>query len=99
MGNDRDLPLPARGEREITTARLQRRSQLNWNTWIRQVHRWLSIVFTATVIANFVTLAFGQPPSWVVYSPLPPLFLLMFSGLYMFVLPYAAKRRGGRGIA
>jgi hypothetical protein len=71
---------------------------LNWNTWIRQVHRWLSIVFTATVIANFAVMAFGLSPSWVVYSPLPPLFLLMFSGLYMFVLPYAAKRRGRRGI-
>jgi cellulose synthase/poly-beta-1,6-N-acetylglucosamine synthase-like glycosyltransferase len=68
---------------------------LNWNTWIRQIHRWLSIIFTATVIANFVTMAFGQPPSWVVYSPLPPLFLLLFSGLYMFVLPYAAKWRSG----
>jgi hypothetical protein len=53
------------------------------------------MVFTATVIANFVTMAFAQPPAWVVYSPLPPLFLLMFSGLYMFVLPYAAKRSGG----
>jgi hypothetical protein len=31
-----------------------------------------------------------------VYSPLPPLFLLLFSGLYMFVLPYAAKWRGGQ---
>jgi hypothetical protein len=68
---------------------------LNWNTWIRQIHRWLSIAFTATVIANFVAMSVGQPPSWLVYSPLPPLFLLMFSGLYMFVLPYAAKRRGG----
>jgi cellulose synthase/poly-beta-1,6-N-acetylglucosamine synthase-like glycosyltransferase len=72
---------------------------LNWNMWIRQIHRWLSVVFTATVIANFVTMAFRQPPALVVYSPLPPLFLLMFSGLYMFVLPYAAKRRGGRGVA
>ena len=81
------------------SARPQRRSQLNWNMWIRQLHRWLSIVFTATVIANFVTMAFRQPPSWVVYSPLPPLFLLLFSGLYMFALPYAAKRRGGRGVA
>ena len=72
---------------------------LNLNTWIRQTHRWLSIIFTTTVIANFVAMAFGPPPSWVVYAPLPPLFLLMFSGLYMFVLPYAAKRRGGRGIA
>ncbi|MER8572549.1 hypothetical protein NKH19_13400 [Mesorhizobium sp. M1338] len=61
--------------------------------WIRQIHRWLSIIFTLTVIANFVTMAFGQPPAWVVYSPLLPLVLLLFSGLYMFVLPYATKGR------
>jgi hypothetical protein len=36
----------------------------------------------------------GEPPAWVVYSPLLPLFLLLFSGLYMFVLPYVAKPRG-----
>jgi hypothetical protein len=30
----------------------------------------------------------GQTPAWVVYSPLPPLGLLMLSGLYMFALPY-----------
>ena len=60
---------------------------------IRQTHRWLSILFTLTVVANFATMAFGTPPSWVVYSPLLPLFLLMFSGLYMFVLPYVAKGR------
>jgi hypothetical protein len=35
----------------------------------------------------------GQPPAWITYSPLPPLFLLMFSGLYMFSLPYVARRR------
>ena len=66
------------------------------NIWVRQVHRWLSIAFTVTVIANFVVRGFGEPPLWVVYSPLVPLFLLLFSGLYMFVLPYAAERRGGR---
>jgi hypothetical protein len=69
---------------------------LDWNKWIRQIHRWLSIIFTLTVIANFVTMAFGQPPAWVVYSPLLPLFLLLFSGLYMFVLPYTAKGRGAQ---
>jgi hypothetical protein len=63
---------------------------LNLTMWVRQIHRWLSIVFTLTVVANFVTMAFGQPPAWVVYSPLLPLFLLLFSGLYMFVLPYFA---------
>lgn len=64
--------------------------------WIRQIHRWLSIVFTITVIANFVALSQGEPPAWVTYSPLPPLFLLLFSGLYMFALPYATKWRRGR---
>jgi len=27
--------------------------------WIRQIHRWLSIAFTVTVIANFAALAAG----------------------------------------
>jgi hypothetical protein len=72
---------------------------LNVNHWIRQFHRWVSVIFTVTVIANFVTMAFGQPPAYVVYSPLPPLFLLLFSGLYMFVLPYVVKRRGARRAA
>ncbi|TGQ63901.1 hypothetical protein EN829_021345 [Mesorhizobium sp. M00.F.Ca.ET.186.01.1.1] len=66
---------------------------MDWSKWIRQAHRWLSIIFTATVVANFATMAFGQPPVWVVYSPLPPLFLLLFSGLYMFALPYLGKTR------
>ena len=70
---------------------------MNWSNWVRQIHRWLSIVFTATVIANFVAMGLGEPPTLVVYSPLLPLFLLLFTGLYMFVLPYAAKLRGARG--
>ena len=68
---------------------------MNWN-WIRQFHRWMSIIFTATVIANFVAMALGEPPAWVVFSPLLPLFLLMFTGLYMFVLPYV-RRGAARG--
>ena len=67
--------------------------------WIRQVHRWLSIAFTATVIANFVALGLGQgkqPPAFITYSPLVPLAFLLLTGLYMFVLPYAAKWRGAR---
>ena len=66
---------------------------MSWNYWIRQIHRWLSIVFTVTVIANFVALTQGQPPAWVTYSPLPPLALLLFSGLYLFALPYATRWR------
>jgi len=65
---------------------------MTFNKAIRQAHRWISIIFALTVIANFATMAFGQPPAWIVYSPLLPLFLLLFSGLYMFALPYLAKR-------
>ncbi|HZI42029.1 MAG TPA: hypothetical protein VFD67_10010 [Gemmatimonadaceae bacterium] len=71
---------------------------MSWNSWIRQTHRWLSMIFTATVIANFVQLAQGRgtPPNWVTYSPLLPLALLLFTGLYLFVLPYSARWRSGR---
>jgi hypothetical protein len=73
--------------------------QMNWSKWVRQVHRWLAIVFTATVIASFVAIAQAEPPMWVLYTPLPPLALMLFSGLYMFVLPYVAKWRDGRRVA
>jgi hypothetical protein len=62
--------------------------------FIRQSHRWISILFTLAVIANIVARAgHHEPPAWVTYSPLPPLFLLLFSGLYMFALPYILRPR------
>jgi hypothetical protein len=71
---------------------------LNWNRSVRQIHRWLSIIFTAVVIAIFITLGAGkEPASWVYLAPLFLLALLMLTGLYMFVLPYAAKWRSARG--
>ena len=72
---------------------------MNWNAWVRQIHRWLAIAFTVTVIANFVAMSQGEPPPWVTYSPLFPLALLMLTGLYMFVLPYATKWRSARRAA
>jgi hypothetical protein len=70
---------------------------MSWNTLIRQTHRWLSIAFTVTVIANFVALAQGDgmPPPWVTYSPLPFLALLLLTGLYLFALPYATRWQSG----
>jgi hypothetical protein len=67
------------------------------SSWLRQFHRWVSIAFTATVIANFVALANGTPPPWVTYSPLLPLALLLLTGLYLFVLPYVVKWRARSG--
>jgi heme A synthase len=65
---------------------------MNWNAFIRQTHRWLSIIFTLTVIANFAAMTKGPPPPWITYAPLLPLGLLLFSGLYLFALPYLARR-------
>jgi 1,4-dihydroxy-2-naphthoate octaprenyltransferase len=64
---------------------------------IRKSHRAISIFFTLTVIANFVAMAFGTPPMWITYAPLPPLFLLIFSGLYLFALPYFRKSHSEQG--
>jgi hypothetical protein len=70
---------------------------LNWNKWVRQIHRWLSIVFTTVVVAIFAALGLGTEPAyWAYFLPLAPLALLLLSGLYLFVLPYAARWRGGK---
>ena len=61
------------------------------NYWIRQTHRWLSIAFTSTVVANFAAMTKGQPPAWITYSPLLPLALLMLSGMYLFALSHVAR--------
>jgi hypothetical protein len=68
----------------------------NWNTWVRQIHRWLSIAFTVAVIINIVALGRGEPAVWVGLLALLPLALLLLTGLYLFVLPYATKWRSGR---
>jgi hypothetical protein len=69
---------------------------MNWNIWIRQIHRWLSIVFTVVVAGIFITLGMGgEPAQWVYFLPLFPLALMALTGLYMFFLPYAARRRAG----
>ena len=72
---------------------------MNWNTWLRQAHRWLSIAFTVAVVVNVVALIQEKQAVWVGLSALLPLALLLFTGLYLFALPYASKWRSGRGAA
>ena len=62
-------------------------------TWIRQFHRWVAILFTVTVVATVIALTQEEPLLWVSYTPLLPLALLFFTGLYLFALPYLARRR------
>ena len=60
--------------------------------WIRQFHRWIAAAFVVSVIATTIALAQPQPMIWVSYIPLLPLALLALSGIYLFVLPYFARR-------
>jgi hypothetical protein len=60
---------------------------------IRQCHRWISALFVVTIIITMVALAQPEPIVWVSYMPLLPLFLLLATGLYLFVLPYAQRWR------
>ncbi len=69
---------------------------LNWNKWVRQIHRWLSIAFTVAVIVNIVPVGEKKYTVWVGLLALLPLVLLQLTGLYLFVLPYATKWGSGR---
>ena len=70
---------------------------LNWNKWVRQTHRWLSMAFTAAVIINIVAIAQKKYTAAVGLLAVLPLAFLFLSGLYLFVLPYATKWRSRRG--
>ena len=69
---------------------------MNWNAWVRQIHRWLAIAFTVAVIVNIVAVVRGDYAAWVGLLAVAPLALLLPTGLYLFVLPYAANWRGER---
>jgi hypothetical protein len=69
---------------------------MNRDKWVRQAHRWLSIAFTVAAVVNLAALGQEEPAVWVGLLALLPLVLLMFTGLYLFVLPYAARRRERR---
>ena len=71
---------------------------MNWSIWIRQIHRWLSIAFTVAVIINFIAVARGAHADWIGFLALFPLALLLFTGLYLFMLPYAVRWRNRRRI-
>ncbi len=66
---------------------------MNWNSSIRQVHRWLSVTFTVAVIVNVAALVRKEQAVWVGLLALFPLALLLLTGLYLFALPYATRWR------
>ena len=71
---------------------------MNWNKWVRQTHRWRSIAFTVAVIINIVAVVQAKYTSRVGLLAVFPLALLLLTGLYLFVLPYATTWRSGRRV-
>ena len=69
---------------------------MNWNKWVRQTHRWLSMAFTVAVIVNVVAIAQKKYTNPLGLLAVFPLAFLLLTGLYLFVLPYATKWRSGR---
>jgi hypothetical protein len=69
---------------------------LKWNKWVRQIHRWLSIAFTVAIIVNTVAVRLGKYTNRVGLMALLPLALLLVTGLYLFLVPYATKWRSLR---
>ena len=69
---------------------------MNWNTSLRQFHRWLSIAFTVAVIVSIVATVQGVQAARVGLLALLPLVLLMLTGLYLLLLPYVARWRRGQ---
>ena len=100
---------------EISSALVMTVAIIGMQQWFRPAMRSLrdgqegSDFLALAIFINLFTIGFQRVwinilrwlgrPDWLVYSPLLPLFLLLFTGLYLFALPYAAgrsrQRQGG----
>jgi FtsH-binding integral membrane protein len=70
--------------------------EMSLNIVLRQTHRWVSFAFLITVgLATYAAISGQDQTSMLFYLPLPPLFLLMATGFYMFLRPYILRWRGG----
>ena len=72
---------------------------MNCNQWIRQSHRWVSIAFTGGVIVNGIAVVLKKYTNALGLLALLPLAFLLFTGLYLFILPYTAGWRRKRRAA
>jgi len=64
---------------------------VNWNKWMRQIHRWLSVILTLAMILNVVAIVMKKYSTATGLVAVVPFAFLFLSGAYLFVLPYAAR--------
>ncbi|MDP1616023.1 hypothetical protein [Phenylobacterium sp.] len=65
---------------------------MSLHTWVRKIHRWLSLAVTLAVIANVAAMMAGLQVVWIGLMALIPLIPLLATGLYLFALPYLSGR-------
>jgi uncharacterized protein (DUF58 family) len=75
---------------------MEQENAMNWNQWLRQFHRWVSIAFTVAVIINVIALVQQKQAFWIGLLALFPLAALLLTGLYLFALPYIHRLRDVR---
>jgi hypothetical protein len=69
---------------------------MNWSKWLRQTHRWFSVVFTVAITVNIVAIAMKRYATWVGLLAVVPLAFLWLTGIYLYALPYVRRSRGGQ---
>ena len=69
---------------------------MNSNKWIRLIHRWLSAALTVGMAVNLAAVLLHKYTNTLGLLAVLPLALLFLTGLYLYVLHYAAKWRSAR---
>ncbi|WP_114559390.1 hypothetical protein [Desertihabitans aurantiacus] len=60
---------------------------------LRQLHRWMAVLFTVlAIVVTVIVLTQEVPATWVYLSPLVPLTVQWVTGLYLFAVPYRRRR-------
>lgn len=70
---------------------------MSWSARIRQLHPWLSVIFTLFVLANFAVMPLGDEALGMMVggATVLPLLLLLGTGLYLLVLPWTRRTSPG----
>ncbi|HVN92642.1 MAG TPA: hypothetical protein VMT38_03050 [Terracidiphilus sp.] len=72
---------------------------MNWNHSIRMIHRWLSSALMVGMTVNLIAVLMHRYTNALGVLAVLPLALLFLSGVYLYLLHYAAKWRSARRAA
>ena len=83
------------GDNTVQAIQLRMRTSFQNQVQLARIRAFDATGANPIVIVNMAAFAINQAQPWLYYLPLPFLFWLMLTGLYMFVQPYLLRRRSG----